>query len=73
MEVTNYLIDLYNNPNFVVDADGSGLAGMRDGSIKAMFTGSWDAAALKEILGDNMGVAALPTFTWALRLCPPSP
>ena len=62
VEVTNYLIDLYNNPNFVVDADGSGLAGMRDGSIKAMFTGSWDAAALKEILGDNMGVAALPTF-----------
>ncbi len=55
VEVTNYLIDLYNNPNFVVDADGSGLAGMRDGSIKAMFTGSWDAAALKEILGDNMG------------------
>ena len=63
VEVTNYLIDLYNNPNFVVDADGSGLAGMRDGSIKAMLTGSWDAAALKETLGDNMGVAALPTFT----------
>ncbi len=62
VEVTNYLIDLYNNPNFIVDADGSGLAGMRDGSIKAMFTGSWDAAAIKEILGDNMGVSALPTF-----------
>ena len=41
---------------------GAGLAGMRDGSIKAIFTGSWDAAALKEILGDNMGVAALPTY-----------
>ena len=63
MDVTNYLIDLYNNPNFTVDADGSGMAGLRDGSIKAIFTGSWDAAAIKEILGDNMGVAALPTFT----------
>ena len=62
-EVTDYLIDLYNNPNFVVDADGSGMAGLRDGSIKAIFTGSWDAVAIKEILGDNMGVAALPTFT----------
>ena len=62
VEVTNYLIDLYQNPNFIVDADGSGLAGMRDGSVKAIFTGSWDAAALKEILGDNMGVAALPTY-----------
>ena len=63
VDVTNYLIDLYNNPNFTVDADGSGMAGLRDGSIKAMFTGSWDAVAIKEILGDNMGVAALPTFT----------
>ena len=62
-EVTDYLIDLYNNPNFVVDADGSGMAGLRDGSINAIFTGSWDAASIKEILGDNMGVAALPAFT----------
>ena len=63
VEVTNYLIDLYNNPNFVVDADGSGMAGLRDGSINAIFTGSWDAASIQEILGDNMGVAALPTYT----------
>lgn len=62
VEVTNYLIDLYNNPNFVVDADGSGIAGLRDGSISAMFTGSWDAASIKEILGENMGAVALPTY-----------
>ena len=62
-EVTDYLIDLMANPNFVVDADGSGMAGLRDGSINAMFTGSWDAAGIREILGDNMGVAALPTYT----------
>ena len=61
--MTDYLIDLYNNPNFVVDADGSGMAGLRDGSINAIFTGSWDAASIQEILGDNMGVAALPTYT----------
>lgn len=63
VEVTNYLIDLYNHPNFVVDADGSGIAGLRDGSINAMFSGSWDAASIKEILGENIGVAALPTYT----------
>lgn len=63
VEVTNYLIDLLSNPNFVIDADGSGIAGLRDGSINAMFTGSWDAASIKEILGDNMGVAELPTYT----------
>ena len=30
VEVTNYLIDLRNNPNFKIDADGSGIAGLRD-------------------------------------------
>ena len=43
MEATNYAIDLAANPNFKIDADGSALAGLRDGSVKAMFTGSWDA------------------------------
>ena len=63
VEVTEYLVDLAANPNFKIDQDGSGIAGLRDGSIQAMFTGSWDAAAIREILGDNMGVAALPTYT----------
>lgn len=62
-EVTDYLIDLEANPNFRIDQDGSGIAGLRDGSINAMFSGSWDAVAVSEILGDNMGVAALPTYT----------
>ena len=63
VDVTNYLIDLRNHPNFRIDADGSGIAGLRDGSISAMFSGSWDANAVKEALGDNMGVASLPAFT----------
>ena len=62
-EVTDYLIDLESHPNFRIDADGSGIAGLRDGSINAMFSGSWDANAVKEALGDNMGVASLPTYT----------
>lgn len=60
--VTEYLVDLAANPNFLVDADGSGLAGLGD-SVAALFSGSWDAEAVKEKLGDNMGVAALPTVT----------
>lgn len=62
VEVTNYLIDLFSNPNFVVDADGSGMAGLRDGSISAIFTGSWDSNSIREILGENMGAAALPAY-----------
>ncbi len=59
--VTKYLATLVKNPNFVNDADGSGLAGLRDGSISAIFSGSWDAAAVKEALGSNYGAASLPT------------
>lgn len=60
--VTNYLVDLTTNANFINDADGAGLAGLRDGSVNAVFSGTWDAEAVKEALGDNMGVATLPTF-----------
>lgn len=63
VEVTDYLIDLLENPNVKIDADGSGIAGFRDGSINAMFSGAWDANNVKDALGENMGVAALPTYT----------
>ena len=62
-QVTDYLVDLVANANFVNDADGAGLAGLRDGSVNAIFSGSWDAAAVKEALGDNFGCVALPTVT----------
>ena len=35
VDVTDYLIDLESNPNFKIDQDGSGIAGIRDGSINA--------------------------------------
>lgn len=61
--VTNYLVDLVANPNFINDADGAGMAGLRDGSVNAIFSGTWDAEAVKEALGDNFGVAACPKVT----------
>ena len=63
VDVTNYVIDLAANPNFKIDADGSALAGLRNGSVSAMFTGSWEANPIKKALGDNMGVVSLPTYT----------
>lgn len=57
----DYVIDMVNNPNFVNDKDGSALAGLRDGSVNAMFSGTWSYEAVKEALGDNTGVAKLPT------------
>lgn len=59
--VAEYLVALNANPNFSVDADGAGLAGLRDGSVNAIFSGTWNAAAVREALGDNFGAAQLPT------------
>lgn len=61
--VGHYLVDLVANPNFVIDADGIGMTGLGEGTINALFSGSWDAGAVSEQLGDNMGVADLPTIT----------
>lgn len=62
-DITKYLVDLAANPNFHNSADNSGLSEMQAGTVKAFFSGSWSAADVKEALGDNMGVAQLPTFT----------
>ena len=60
-QVTDYLIDLAANPNFVNDENGDvGIAGLRDGSVNAIFSGSWKAADVKDALDDRMGVAVLP-------------
>lgn len=66
--ITKYLVNLANHPNFINDVHyinddfRTGYAGLIDGSIGAMFSGAWDAAGIREALGDNMGVAPLPTI-----------
>lgn len=60
-QATKAMISLVNNPNFVNDAQGVGIAGLRDGSVGAYFSGSWDYKSVKEILGNNFGAVSLPT------------
>ena len=63
--VTKYIVDLFNNKNFVMDNnDGSlGLGGLKDGSVNAYFNGNWNYDAVVKNLGEeNVGVAALPTI-----------
>ena len=47
----------------MLDQNGSGLAGLKDGSVDVVFTGNWDAATVRANLGDDWGVAQLPCFT----------
>lgn len=61
--VTEYLVKLAKNPNFIDDAGGAGLDALRNGKAAAMFSGTWDAENIKEVLGDNFGAAQLPTIT----------
>ena len=53
--VTEYLVDLCKNPNFINDADGAGIAGLRDGSVNAIFSGTWDAALPTVNIGGTEG------------------
>ena len=64
LAVTNYLIDLAANKNFINDADGVGVGGLGDGSVNAIFSGSWDYGNVVNALGEeNVGVAVPPTIT----------
>ena len=63
VEAAKFMIDFAKNPNFVNDVDGTGVAGMKEGTIHAMFSGPWDRPALEESLGDKLGCAVLPKFT----------
>ena len=60
-QATQAMVSLVNNPNFVNDLQGVGIAGLRDGSVGAYFSGSWDYKSVKEILGNNFGAVSLPT------------
>ena len=64
VEAAKFMIDFAKNPNFVNDVDGTGVAGMKEGSISAMFSGPWDRPALEESLGDKLGCAVLPPSLW---------
>lgn len=62
-EVTAYLAGVAANPNFVNDSDGAGMGGLANGTVDVLFSGAWDAKKAKEALGENYGVATLPSYT----------
>lgn len=60
--VTNYLIDLINNKKVVFEGDQSITELAENHRIGAWFDGSWNYNLYKDILGDDLGLAVLPTF-----------
>lgn len=58
-----YILGLTKNPKVANHDDALLLAGFKDGSLAASVTGTWNAAAIQESLGENFGVTTMPSFT----------
>lgn len=62
--VTNAMWQLVLNEKVKADSDDSkAVAGFQDGSLIAAVSGIWNKNAIQEALGENFGVAKLPTYT----------
>ena len=59
--VTDCLVDLVQNPNFIVAEPADAISMMREGNCDAYICGTWQAAQTEEVLGENYGVAILPS------------
>ena len=62
-KATTYVAEALASGRLIDDASGAGLDGLRNGTVSAMFSGTWDAKAVSEALGENYGAAQLPTIT----------
>ena len=60
VEVTKYLINMINNPK--VDSATDALELAQAHKVGAWFTGSWDYDNAKKALGDDLGVATIPSY-----------
>lgn len=60
--VTNYLIDLINNPKCAYDGEIAVSELIADHRLGVWFDGAWNFPTYSEALGDDLGMAILPTF-----------
>ena len=60
--VTNYLIDLINNPKVAYDGEISVSELIADHRLGVWFDGSWNDQNWKDILGDDLGIGVIPTY-----------
>lgn len=64
LAVTNYMIDLINNPKCAF-ADTAPQVNelIAEHKLGAWFDGSWNHDSYKEVLGDDLGLAIIPTYS----------
>lgn len=57
------ILDLTQNPKVKNQDDALLLAAFKDKKLGASVTGTWNAAAIEEYLGDDFGVTTMPSMT----------
>ena len=62
LAVTNYLIDLINNPKCAYDGEITVTELIESHRLGAWFGGTWEYENYHNILGDDLGMAIIPTF-----------
>lgn len=62
-DVCQAILDITSNPGFINVLDADLVAGMKDGSIIAGVSGTWNAAVAEECWGENYAACKLPTYT----------
>lgn len=62
LAVTNYLIDLINNPKCAFDGEITVSELIESHRLGAWFDGSWNYELYSAALGDDLGMAVIPTF-----------
>ena len=65
VDVARSMLNISASPAFANRPDGEFLAGVRDGSVIAGISGVWNAVAVEEAWGRDMGAAKLPVYTCA--------
>ena len=65
VDVAEAMLSIAASPGFASMTDQEFMAGVQDGSVIAGVSGVWNAVAIQEAWGDNMGAAKLPSYTCA--------
>lgn len=60
LQVLEWIASLKNNKN-VVHVNADSISALESGKINSLISGPWTYNQVKEVLGDNMGVAVYPT------------
>ena len=65
VDVAQAMLNIAASPAFSNRPDGDFLAGIQDGTVIAGISGVWNAVAVQEAWGADMGAAKLPTYSCA--------